>query len=60
MREKLPVPQLWDSPTITSIYVDNVAIIGARKKDVENRAQGKLFKFGLGKSPPCFVSVHIS
>ncbi|CAE7904113.1 GDCSH [Symbiodinium microadriaticum] len=39
MREKLPVPQLWDSPTITSTYVDNVAIIGARKKDVENRAQ---------------------
>ena len=39
MREKLPGAPALGLPTITSTYVDNVAIIGARKKDVENRAQ---------------------
>ena len=32
MREKLPVPQLDEAPTITSTYVDNVAI-GHRRTD---------------------------
>ena len=37
MRGKLPVPQLWDSRTITSTYADNVAIIGAEFEHVQNR-----------------------
>ena len=31
MREKLPVPQLWEAPSITSTYVDTVAIVGPAK-----------------------------
>eukprot|EP00439_Symbiodinium_sp_Y106_P037111 s1103_g4.t1 len=38
-REKLQVPQLWDADTLTSTYVDNVAILGAHKHDVSVRAQ---------------------
>ena len=38
MREKLPVPQLWEARSITSTYVDNVAIVGAQKDHVEARA----------------------
>ena len=33
-REKLPTPQLWEGETITSTYVDNVAVFGAHKVDV--------------------------
>ena len=38
MRERLPVPQLWEAPTVDSTYVDNVALIGARKQDVTERS----------------------
>ena len=37
MREKLPVPQLDDVSTLTSTYVDNVAIVGRTKEDVARR-----------------------
>ena len=37
LRERLPTPQLWDSRTISSTYMDNVAVIGARKEDVQQR-----------------------
>ena len=37
MREKLPVPQLDEAPTITSTNVDNVAIVGRTKEDVARR-----------------------
>ena len=39
MREKLPVPQMTEAETITSTYVDNVAIIGGTKSNVENRVR---------------------
>ena len=34
---RLPVSQLWEAPTITSVYVDNVAVIGANESDVQAR-----------------------
>ena len=37
LRERLPTPQLWDSRTISSTYVDNMAVIGSRKEDVQQR-----------------------
>ena len=37
LREKMPVSQLWEAPTITSVYVDNVAVIGANESDVQAR-----------------------
>ena len=37
LREKLPVPQVWDAGTLASTYVDNVAIVGARRQDVADR-----------------------
>lgn len=39
IREKMRVPQLWETPTVTSTYVDNVAVFGAKRSDVETRIQ---------------------
>eukprot|EP00438_Fugacium_kawagutii_P021755 Skav204650 [mRNA] locus=scaffold949:25213:31861:+ [translate_table: standard] len=39
IREKLKVPQLWEAKTLSSVYVDNVAIFGAKYTDVEERIQ---------------------
>ena len=39
MKEKLPEPQLSVASTITSTYVDNVAVIGQTKQQVTERAQ---------------------
>lgn len=39
IREKLRVPQLWDGKTLSSVYVDNVAIFGAKYQDVADRIQ---------------------
>eukprot|EP00435_Cladocopium_sp_Y103_P025170 s756_g6.t1 len=39
IREKLQVPQLWEAKTLTSVYVDNVAIFGAHRSDVEERIE---------------------
>ncbi len=50
LREKMPVGQLWEAPTITSVYVDNVAVIGAREKDVQDRIsaiEGDFTKLGI-------------
>lgn len=37
IREKMRVPQLWETSTVTSTYVDNVAVFGAKRSDVETR-----------------------
>ena len=39
LREKLPVSQLWEASSITSVYVDNVAVIGATFEGVQHRIQ---------------------
>eukprot|EP00438_Fugacium_kawagutii_P028530 Skav222527 [mRNA] locus=scaffold2875:78605:82075:+ [translate_table: standard] len=39
VREKLRVPQLWQADTITSVYVDNVAIFGAKYSDVVEKME---------------------
>eukprot|EP00435_Cladocopium_sp_Y103_P021954 s1233_g5.t1 len=39
VREKLHVPQLWEGQSMISTYVDNVAIFGAKKEDVQSRMQ---------------------
>lgn len=39
VREKLRVPQLWEAPSITSTYVDNVSVFGAKFKDVKLRME---------------------
>ena len=39
IREKMRVPQLWETETVTSTYVDNVAVFGAKQSDVALRIQ---------------------
>ena len=39
MKEKLPVPQLAHFRTVTSNYVDNIAILGWFKEDVTDRSR---------------------
>ena len=39
MREKLPVPQIWEADSIVSTYVDNVCVVGATAEGVEARAK---------------------
>eukprot|EP00438_Fugacium_kawagutii_P027263 Skav214356 [mRNA] locus=scaffold86:498779:503145:+ [translate_table: standard] len=46
IREKLKVPQLWEAKTLSSVYVDNVAIFGAKYTDVEERIQSLSNAFG--------------
>ena len=37
IREKLRVPQIWEGKTLTSTYVDNVAVFGANREEVQDR-----------------------
>ena len=50
-REKLQVSRLWDADTLTSTYVDNVAILGAHKQDVSVRAQALAKVFEENRIP---------